>query len=45
MKIEAITLREVRMPLAHPFVTSFGTTTMRRILLLEVGGGRFAVMG
>ena len=36
MKIDAITLRELRMPLAHPFVTSFGTTTMRRILLIEL---------
>jgi o-succinylbenzoate synthase len=34
MKIEAITLREIRMPLVHFFETSFGRTTERRILLL-----------
>ena len=36
MKIEAIHMREVNMPLAHPFETSFGVTTGRRILLVEV---------
>jgi o-succinylbenzoate synthase len=36
MKIESITLREIQMPLAHPFVTSFGVTTGRRILLVEL---------
>lgn len=36
MKIDAITLREIRMPLVHPFVTSFGKTTDRRILLIEL---------
>src|SRR5581483_5095916 len=34
MKIEAITLREIHMPLVHFFETSFGRTTSRRILLL-----------
>src|SRR5271170_1030172 len=34
MKIEAITLREMRMPLVHFFETSFGRTYSRRILLL-----------
>ncbi|MBI1955565.1 MAG: o-succinylbenzoate synthase [Acidobacteria bacterium] len=38
MVIEHITLREIRMPLVSPFVTSFGTTTHRRILLVEVSG-------
>src|SRR5437660_341434 len=33
MRIEAITLREIRMPLVHFFETSFGRTTERRILL------------
>jgi o-succinylbenzoate synthase len=33
LKIEAITLREIRMPLVHFFETSFGRTTERRILL------------
>ena len=34
MKIEAITLREIQMPLVHFFETSFGRTTSRRILLI-----------
>ena len=34
MKIEAITIREIRMPLVHFFETSFGRTTERRILLV-----------
>ena len=36
MKIEAIHMRELNMPLAHPFETSFGVTTGRRILLVEI---------
>jgi O-succinylbenzoate synthase len=36
MKIEAITLREIRMPLVHFFETSFGRTTSRRILLVKL---------
>lgn len=36
MKIESVVLREIRMPLVHPFETSFGRTTDRRILLVEV---------
>jgi O-succinylbenzoate synthase len=36
MKIEAIHMRELNMPLAHPFETSFGVTTGRRILLVEL---------
>src|SRR5512136_1442285 len=36
MKIEGITLREVRMPLVHFFETSFGRTTERRILLVTL---------
>jgi O-succinylbenzoate synthase len=36
MKIEAIHMREVNMPLAHPFETSFGLTIGRRILLVEL---------
>ena len=36
MKIEAITLREIRMPLVHFFETSFGRTTERRIVLVTV---------
>jgi len=36
LKIERITLHEIRMPLVHFFETSFGRTTERRILLLSV---------
>jgi O-succinylbenzoate synthase len=36
MKIEAITLREIQMPLVHFFETSFGRTYSRRIVLLTV---------
>ena len=34
--IDAIHLREVNLPLARPFETSFGLTTGRRILLVEL---------
>src|SRR5450755_862730 len=37
MKIETITLREIRMPLVHFFETSFGRLYSRRILLLTAG--------
>lgn len=36
MRIEQITLREIRMRLRAPFETSFGVTQDRRILLVEV---------
>lgn len=36
MKIESITLREIRMPLLHPFVTSFGKETERHVILVAV---------
>jgi len=36
LQIDAIHLREINLPLAHPFETSFGVTTARRILLLEL---------
>lgn len=38
MKIEAITLRELKMPLVHFFETSFGRTYTRRILLVTLHG-------
>jgi o-succinylbenzoate synthase len=38
MKIDRITLREIRMPLVHFFETSFGRTTERRIVLVEAFG-------
>ena len=36
LTIDAIHLREINIPLAFPFETSFGQTTMRRILLVEL---------
>ena len=36
LTIDAVHLREINLPLAHPFETSFGTTTGRRILLVEI---------
>jgi O-succinylbenzoate synthase len=36
MRIEQLTLREIRMRLKAPFETSFGVTQDRRILLVEV---------
>jgi o-succinylbenzoate synthase len=35
MKIQKITLREIRMPLVTPFETSFGRLTDRRMLIVE----------
>ena len=36
MRIDAIFLHELHIPLVQPFVTSFGTTTQRRVLLVEI---------
>lgn len=36
MRIDAIILREIRIPLLRPFETSFGVTKDRRVLLAEV---------
>jgi O-succinylbenzoate synthase len=36
MKVEAITLREIQMPLVHFFETSFGRTYDRRVLLVTL---------
>jgi len=36
LQIDTIHLREINLPLAHPFETSFGVTTGRRILLIEL---------
>jgi len=38
MRIEAITLRELHMPLVHFFETSFGRTYHRRVLLVTLQG-------
>ena len=50
MKLEAITLREIQMPLVHFFETSFGRIYSRRILLLTahcdgIGGWGECVAG
>jgi O-succinylbenzoate synthase len=39
IRLEQITLREIRMPLLHFFETSFGRTTERQIVLVEVHSG------
>jgi o-succinylbenzoate synthase len=40
LKVEKITLREIRMPLVTPFETSFGRVVDRRMLLVEaIAGG------
>jgi len=39
MKINRITLREIRLPLVDFFETSFGRTQERRVLLVEIQGG------
>ena len=38
MKLERVTLRQICMPLVHFFETSFGRTTERHIILVEVLG-------
>jgi O-succinylbenzoate synthase len=40
MRLRNVILREIQMPLVAPFVTSFGRTTLRRILLVEVDADR-----
>src|ERR1035438_2202041 len=38
MKIERVTLRQIRMPLVHFFETSFSRTYARNIIIVEVAG-------
>lgn len=38
MRIDAVYLHEVHIPLVHPFETSFGTIAIRRALLVELKG-------
>lgn len=45
MRIDAIFLRELHIPLVHPFETSFGRTTQRRILLAEIRAEGFTGWG
>ena len=39
MKVKRVEIREIRLPLVHFFETSFGRTTMRRIVLVRVDAG------
>jgi O-succinylbenzoate synthase len=45
IRIDRITLRELRMPLVHFFETSFGRTTERRIVLVEASSGGISGWG
>jgi len=45
IRIDRIILREIRLPLVHFFETSFGRTTERRILLVEVVAGGISGWG
>ncbi|HEX4002792.1 MAG TPA: o-succinylbenzoate synthase [Candidatus Acidoferrales bacterium] len=45
MQIRKITLREIHLKLLSPFQTSFGTTDLRRILLVEADAGGVAGWG
>src|SRR5260370_34972533 len=45
LNIDAIHLREINMPLAHPFETSFGLTTGRRILLIDLEADALTAWG
>jgi O-succinylbenzoate synthase len=45
MKIDAIILRELHLPLVRPFETSFGVTKERRVVLAEVKSDGFTGWG
>lgn len=45
LTIDAVHLREINLPLAHPFETSFGKTTMRRIMLVEIESDGMSAWG
>ena len=45
LHIDAIHLREINLPLSHPFETSFGVTTARRILLIELEADGLSAWG
>ena len=45
IQLEKITLRQIRMPLVHFFETSFGRTTERQIILVEVQAGGISGWG
>jgi len=45
MQIERVTLRQIKMPLVHFFQTSFGRTTDRHMVLVEVSSGGISGWG
>ncbi len=45
IEIDAIHLREINLPLAHPFETSFGATAARRILLVQLDSDGLTAWG
>ena len=45
MKIDAIVLREIQLPLLKPFETSFGITRERRVMLVEVAAEGYTGWG
>jgi O-succinylbenzoate synthase len=45
MKIKRVEIREIRLPLVHFFETSFGRTTVRRIILVRVEADGFTGWG
>ncbi|HYL72937.1 MAG TPA: o-succinylbenzoate synthase [Bryobacteraceae bacterium] len=45
IQLEQITLRQIRMPLVHFFETSFGRTTERHMVLVEVSAGGLSGWG
>jgi O-succinylbenzoate synthase len=45
IRLDRVILREIRMPLVHFFETSFGRTTERRIVLVEISSGGISGWG
>ncbi|MBV8895047.1 MAG: o-succinylbenzoate synthase, partial [Acidobacteriaceae bacterium] len=45
IKLEKITLRQIRLPLVHFFETSFGRTYERHMVLVEVSAGGLSGWG
>ncbi|MHB2019271.1 MAG: o-succinylbenzoate synthase [Candidatus Xenobia bacterium] len=45
MKVDRVVLRELRMPLAHAFETSFGRDVEKNFLLVTLGAGAFEGWG
>jgi len=39
IRLRSVQLREINLPLVHPFETSFGRTTVRRVILLTARAG------